>query len=504
MFNFTKGGIYMSDRSSVIFGNRISAAAVKKGEKSKKKYIKKFGDDSSENYAVKIVPNGCLEKPLGVYDIRVAEGGNEKPFDMEKGIIVGNIRMGFGHYRISIAMASAAHALGYTPYWMDLNSYKDTTCTKVISAQNDLYSMGSRLSQKSRLFNKLYWEPLNYEGFRQLTYNSSDQKNAELMTPVFRNIPKDMPLIGTHVWPAQAAIHAGMKYVVNAIPDDWPMALHFAEGSVHTIQTYHSYMGYRTLDGMKGKEVLKPMPQDSLRYVGHYVDHELVSNIDSDCAARLARKKDGEPMRFLLTIGGAGAQRELFAAIIRHLMPAVKDNRAALYINIGDYKNVWTELSKEIPELESTAVTHFGDWAETVRFSETAITGKVSGIHVFWHENIFEAVYCTNLLMRSADVLATKPSELVFYPIPKLFLRHIGGHERWGAIHSAQLGDGTLECEDTPHTLQMFDLFLGEDYIFEQMCSAIKINNSVGVYNGAYNTVKLAMELKKRGEHSEK
>ena len=51
-------------------------------------------------------------------------------FDTEKGIIVGNIRMGFGHYRISMAMASAAKAMGYTPYWMDLNSYGETTCTK--------------------------------------------------------------------------------------------------------------------------------------------------------------------------------------------------------------------------------------------------------------------------------------------------------------------------------------------------------------------------------------
>ena len=40
---------------------------------------------------------------------------------------------------------------------MDLNSFKDTTCTKVIGAQNDLYSLGSRLSQKSRLFNQLVW-----------------------------------------------------------------------------------------------------------------------------------------------------------------------------------------------------------------------------------------------------------------------------------------------------------------------------------------------------------
>ncbi len=488
----------MTDRSKVIFGNEISRSAYKKAENSKKKYAKKYGDDSSADYPAKLVANACLNKPLGVYDIRVAEGKGDIPFDKDKGIIVGNIRMGFGHYRISIAMASAAHALGYTPYWMDLNSYPETTCTKVIGAQNDLYSMGSRLSQKIGLFNKLVWEPLNYEGFRQLTYNSSDQKNAELMSPVFRNVPKDIPIIGTHVWPAQAALHAGMKHVVNAIPDNWPMALHFAEGSVHTVQTYQAYMGYRILNGMQKKDVLKPMPADSLVYTGHYVDHELVSNIDVDCEARLNRKRNGEPMRFLLTIGGAGAQRELFSAIITHLLPAVKQKKAVLYVNVGDYQNVWTELTNEIDGLSALSTTHFGKWEDTVKFCTDAITGRVEGVHAFWHENIFEAVYCTNLLMRSADVLATKPSELVFYPIPKLFLRHIGGHERWGAIHSAEVGDGTLECEDIPHTLQMFDLFLNDSSILEQMCKCIKTNNSIGVYNGAYEVVKLAMNMKNK------
>ena len=139
----------------------------------------------------------------------------------------------------------------------------------------------SRISQKSRLFNKLVWEPMNYEGFRKLSYNSSDQKNAELMAPVFRNVPKDIPVIGTHVWPAQAAIHAGMKYVVNAIPDNWPMALHLAEGSIHTIQTHYAYQGYRILNGMQGDDVLKAMPAESLVYTGHYVDDELVRNIES-------------------------------------------------------------------------------------------------------------------------------------------------------------------------------------------------------------------------------
>ena len=61
------------------------------------------------------------------------------------------------------------------------------------------------------------------------------------------------------------------------------------------------------------------MPPESLIYTGHYVDDELVRNIEEDCAVRIRRKDDGRPMRFLLTIGGAGAQKEIFAGIIRHL-----------------------------------------------------------------------------------------------------------------------------------------------------------------------------------------
>ena len=487
----------MEEKSKMIFGNLVGDKAYRKAVRGKKKYQRKYGDDSKADYPVKLVKNAVLNAPLGVEDIRVAEGTGSTPFDREKGIIVGNIRMGFGHYRISIAMASAAHALGYTPYWMDLNSYAETTCTKVIGAQNDLYSLGSRLSQKSRVFNKVVWEPTNYEGFRQISYNSADQKNAELMAPVFRNVPKNIPVIGTHVWPAQAAIHAGMKYVVNAIPDNWPMALHFAEGSLHLVQTRQAYMGYRILNGMQKKKVLKPMPADSLKFVGHYIDHELVSNLEKDIAARLARKEKGAPMRFLLTIGGAGAQRELFAAVIRHLLPAIRTKKAALYINVGDYKQVWEELCKEIPLLSSMSKTHFGSWEDTNAFCEKALDEEVRGIHAFWHENIFEAVYCTNLLMRSADVLLTKPSELAFYPIPKLFLKRIGGHEKWGAIHSAEYGDGTLECQDVPHTLQMVDMFLGEDTLLREMCDAILINHSVGLYNGAYKAVELAMGMKR-------
>lgn len=248
---------------------------------------------------------------------------------------------------------------------------------------------------------------------------------------------------------------------------------------------------------MDGRKVLKPMPADSLVYTGHYIDHELVSNIEADCAARAARKKGGQPMRFLLTIGGAGAQKEIFAAIIKKLLPAIKAGKAALYVNVGDYKNVWEQLVTEIPQLGHIAHEHFDDWDETKRFAAQALEGEVRGIHGFYHSNIFEAVYCTNLLLRSCDVLVTKPSELAFYPVPKLFIKRVGGHERWGAIHSAEIGDGTLECQDTAHTLQMVELFINDDNLLADMCGNIVRNKQMGIYDGAYKVVELAMQSRK-------
>ena len=293
----------MGKRSEVVFGNRMSSQIVKKAENSKERFVKRFGDDSDVDYPLAVVKNPYIGDSLGVSNIVIDGGvsddipdGGREEFDRDKGIIVGNIRMGFGHYRISMAIASAANHLGYKPYWMDLNSYSETTGGKVIEAQNKLYSLGSRISGKSKVFNKAVWEPMNYEGFRKLSYNASDQMNAELMTPVFRNVPKDIPLVATHVWPAQAAVHAGMKHVVNAIPDNWPMALHLAEGSLHTVQTRSAYLGYRTLNGMQGDEVLKPMPGDSIRYVGHYIDHELVAAIEEDCDRRIERRKKKAPI----------------------------------------------------------------------------------------------------------------------------------------------------------------------------------------------------------------
>ena len=474
----------MTDKSSIIFGNKIDNKTINAAKKSKNKYIKKFGDDSNATYNIGFEDIDALDF-IGTKNIVFADNNAKFP---EKPLIVGNIRMGFGHYRISIAMASCAKALGYNPLWLDLASF-DATGSKMIRHQNNLYSKASRISQKSKLFNHFFWEPLNCEGFKKITYNAKDQKNSELLVPIFKNIPKDIPYIATHVWPSQGAIHAGLTNVVNAIPDNWPMGLHLSEGAIHAVQTEYAYLGYKMLNGFD-KKPLKGIPDSDLKMVGCFIDHELLCNLEEDNKLRLDRINNNKPIRFLITVGGAGAGYKQFKEIVSHLLPYVKEKKATLFINFGDHDTVYNKLINDISGIEAT--TYFNKYNELKKFNEEIRNKDVYGIYAICNNNIFEAVYSTNLLMPNSDILITKPSELAYYPIPKLFMRHIGGHEVYGAIHSREYGDGTFECPTKKTMSEMLDRLLDDKEILAHMVNRIGVLKEEGFYDGGYNVVKLA------------
>lgn len=472
------------DKSSCIFGNPIDGKTLKQAEASKQKYIRKYGDDSNADYCLGTESIDTLDF-LGARKLVFAQ--ENAPFG-EKPLIVGNIRMGFGHYRISIAMASCAKALGYTPYWLDLAGF-DATGSKMIRQQNDLYSLASRISQKSKLFNHIIWEPLNSEGFRQLTYNAKDQKNAELLVPIFKHIPKDIPYIATHAWPAQGAVHAGLTHVVNAIPDNWPMALHLTEGAIHTVQTPFAYLGYKMLNGF-AKEPLQGIPEAELKMVGRYVDHELLVNLEKDNRCRMARSQGKEPMRVLLTVGGAGAGFDMFLAIVRHLLPRVAKKEAALFINFGDHKDVFEKMQKSMGI--SNVKTYFNQYEELKKLAAGLSHSPAEGVYAIYNGDIFQAVYSTNLLMPQCDILVTKPSELAYYPIPKVFMKHIGGHEVYGAVNAAELGDGTFECPTEKSVTEMLDRLLTDSELYCHLVRRIDECKAQGAYNGGYECVRLA------------
>ncbi len=491
----------MASAEFKVFNNKISKKFIKKAEKFRNRFLRMYKTELEGNFVLSSRFNTYIGPYLGVRNIVNSPEGEE--IDANKGIVVGTIRMGFGHYRMSMALASAAHALGYTPYWLDLLSFEGTAAARIIRDLDWLYSMASRVSQQFTLFNKLFWEKATSEMARKLSYYVRDLKLTELFATICQSLPKHIPFVSSHPWAAQAALHSDIKNVITMIPDNWPMAFHLAEGSVHTVQTPSAYLGYRTLRnmGMKEDDILNPIPDEQIWYTGHYVDHEIVKNIEKDCEKRLHRVRRGSAKRILLTMGGAAAELQKYEKISQFLYPLAKEKKIILYINMGDHSKRWTELKKVFDKNGMEYELH-SNWEKTCEFARMSHKKDLFGVHVFLHDQVFPAVYTTNLLMRSVDILVTKPSELSFYPVPKLFIQRVGRHEAWGAIRGAEIGDSTLETKSLPHVFQTLKLMINENDLIPFYCDNIVKNKKSGIYDGAYNVVKLAMERKKALEET--
>lgn len=497
----------MSNDRLSLYGNTLTPRRSRQIIRWRRMFEKKYDYDPDEMYELSVFDNPYLGDELGIRDILRESGGDT--IDPTSSVVVNTIRMGFGHYRIAMAGASAARAMGFTPLWLDLLALPGIT-TDVITYCNSNYSRFSRLSQRSGWFNRHVWESVTtgnrtlpiLDGFlnswivgwpwRFLKTNLKDYAMSSLFRDMYATLPREIPTLTSHMWNAMGAVAGGMTNVVDMMFDNWPMAFQLTEGAKHAVQSPSGYYGFRAMRGFDDKHrILKPTPADALYFTGHHVDHELVANIEKDNGARMRRMKDREPRRFLITMGGAGAQRELFKAVIDHVVPLIKSGKATLFVNLGDHGDNWDWLHGELGEYGDLVKTHF-TWKETRSFADSIRTSAAEGLHVFLFDNTFHAVYATNYLMRVVDVLITKPSELAFYPVPKLFNERVGGHEMWGAIRGAEIGDGTVETRTIPETLQAIDLLTHEDDLLEMYCRMIVKNKSIGLYDGAYRSVELA------------
>jgi hypothetical protein len=338
----------MEDGRFAVYGNRLRRSHSKKVLKWQNMFIRKFGYDPDEEYALSLEENEYLGPIFGVKNIVRHDQGEE--IERENAVICSTIRMGFGHYRIAMAGVSCARAMGFTPYWLDLLAIPGIT-TDVINWCNQWYSRFSRLSQRSHLFNKHVWESVTTGEptlpvlssflnswivgwpWRFLKTNAKDYKMSELFKNLHQALPPDMPILTSHMWNCMGAVAGGMTNVVDMMFDNWPMAFQLTEGAKHGVQSPSGYYGFRIMHGFdETNTVMKPVPSDAIYYVGHHVDHELVENIEVDCEARLRRMNNNDPRRFLVTMGGAGAQRELFRAIIEHCIPLIEDDKVALFV----------------------------------------------------------------------------------------------------------------------------------------------------------------------------
>ena len=132
---------FMRENYSKPFGNFISKKSVFFSNLSVN-FCKLFFGKREKPFDLVAIPKGQVYKDFNVWTL-VRRDDQKAMTDPETGkllkyeeinpkksIVIGTIRMGFGHWRIAIALASAAHKLGLKSYLLDLMSFTDTSVAK--------------------------------------------------------------------------------------------------------------------------------------------------------------------------------------------------------------------------------------------------------------------------------------------------------------------------------------------------------------------------------------
>jgi hypothetical protein len=173
-----------------------------------------------------------------------------------------------------------------------------------------------------------FWGSLTKSGDEdslRVTYQFSEH-----MIPLINNLDKNSPIIATHSMVACAAVAAGFKNVINLVIDNHAQWFVVVPGALNLVQgpsNYHSFLKMG-------------VPEDFLALAGHWIPRDLVEGIPDTCAWRIQRRKDGKPLRIIIPVGGAGAQRKFIVEMVGAFAGLVKEGKVQLFLNAGDHEHM--------------------------------------------------------------------------------------------------------------------------------------------------------------------
>ncbi|CAM9299714.1 unnamed protein product [Ectocarpus fasciculatus] len=422
-------------------------------------------------------------------------------------IFVGTIRMGFGHHRIAYAASSWGLDAGMGTYFHDLLNIKSREAG-IIKKADGLYSYCSRLASELGGVAEKMWGAMTLSGDEN-SLRSSWQM-AEELKPLMMELDKDVPVITSHSLVGMTAVACGFKHVINLVIDNWAQWFVVVPGAINLVQGPSNYEALLRMG----------VPPDQVRLAGHWVPKGVHKTIGQDCRSRIARASSGvSARRLLVPVGGAGAQRKFVSGFVRNLLEPLKDGRVRLLLNAGDHASMQNSLKKCLEELGIgfKVISDFDEMKALIaRLHLSVQDGEDGGneafmkrvlaaeeglppVIMFAFDDYFPAVAATDLLVPVADILCCKPSELAFYPLPKLMIRRVGDHEAHSATRAAEIGDGTPEVrtlESAAHYVEMLCSKERPD-LFVSMNQQIIKNLSIGIYDGCKVAVELAAELAK-------
>ncbi|NCN07187.1 hypothetical protein GW933_00695 [Candidatus Falkowbacteria bacterium] len=142
-------------------------------------------------------------------------------------------------------------------------------------------------------------------------------------------------------------------------------------------------------------------------------------------------KKSVRPLTITFAVGGAGAQRELGATIMKSLKKKIISGEIILNLVAGTHLVVNQYFKDQVKELELSLYLN-------------------KGVNVLFDRNKYKFFSRFNKILRKTDILWTKPSELSFYcalGIPIITAPPIGSQEVFNQRWLRTIGGGIKEEE---------------------------------------------------------
>ncbi|TGL60164.1 hypothetical protein EHQ58_06585 [Leptospira ognonensis] len=413
---------------------------------------------------------------------------NDLSTPVGKGLIVGSIRMGYGHHRMALSVYSHSLSKRIPTYLHDLLAIESNE-SKAIQDIDQGYSYLSRLSAEMGGPVEWAWGQLMSQG--NLTSLELSCQLAELYKNLMISLPKENPVITTYPLNGQIAVAANFNHVVHLICDNYPQYYLLVPGAMNLVQSPSSYT----------KFVEMGVPKENLAVAGHWVSEDIVKHAGGDSENRIRRLDERKKRRFLIPIGGAGAQRSFVQDLMLLAKKALLDRDYHFWINTGDHTKVLNGF-EEFLNKEKIPYKTLLTWDELLDFLadhplKEDERDKTPSVVLFNFPSHTEAFSATDKLIRIADILVTKPSELAFFPIPKLFIRRVGDHEAASVTRSLELGEGTVECREIKHAFELVEIFGYSTDLLHRMNERVIKNASDGIYSGSKFAVEMVESLVK-------
>lgn len=175
-------------------------------------------------------------------------------------------------------------------------------------------------------------------------------------------------------------------------------------------------------------------------------------------------KKADRPLTLSFVVGGAGAQRDLGAEILSKLKNKIIDGQLKLYLVAGSRKDVLDYY--------------------TTCLKQNYLHGH-KNVEIIYSENKFEYFRRFNEILRTTDILWTKPSELSFYSglgLPIIMSEPVGSQEDYNRRWLLGVGAG-VDGKNPKYVDEWLFDFLNSGWLAEAAMRGFINAPKMGTYN---------------------